>query len=86
MAGTYMGLIGQEVERVLPEIVSTNKSGYKTVEYSKISPLLIEAIKELDKKNEDYEKKTAEDNQSLKNQIKMLQSRIEQLERINKEK
>ena len=53
-----IGVSAQEVEKVLPEIVSqapfdmaedgTSKSGedYKTVDYEKLVPLLIEAIKE----------------------------------------
>jgi len=39
-------IIAQEVENVLPEVVHTNEKGYKSIEYDKISALLIEAIKE----------------------------------------
>ena len=42
-----MGVIAQEVEKVIPEIVQTRDNGYKAVKYEKIVPLLIEAIKEL---------------------------------------
>ena len=42
-----IGVIAQEVEEVLPEIVSTRDNGYKAVYYEKLVPLLIEAIKEL---------------------------------------
>ncbi|MCB0731545.1 MAG: tail fiber domain-containing protein [Ignavibacteriae bacterium] len=41
-----IGVIAQEVEKVFPELVSTDNEGYKSVNYSKLSPLLIEAIKE----------------------------------------
>ena len=41
------GVIAQEVEAVLPEVVKTRGDGYKGVEYEKIIPLLIEAIKDL---------------------------------------
>ncbi len=42
-----MGVIAQEVEEVIPEIVQTRDNGYKAVKYEKIVPLLVEAIKEL---------------------------------------
>jgi len=82
--GQQVGVIAQDVEKVLPEVVSANDDGYKTVEYSKISPLLIEAVKELDKKNEDYKKKASAESEILKDQIEALQLRIEQLEKLNK--
>jgi hypothetical protein len=41
-----LGFIAQEVEAVIPEIVSEIGDGYKGVEYSKLVALLVEAIKE----------------------------------------
>lgn len=40
-----VGIIAQEIEEILPEIVSTDNEGIKSVDYSKLTPLLIEAIK-----------------------------------------
>lgn len=42
-----MGVIAQDVEQVLPEIVGTKQDGFKTVKYEKLIPLLIESIKAL---------------------------------------
>ena len=42
-----VGVIAQEVEKILPEAVTTRENGYKAVDYQKLIPLLIEAIKEL---------------------------------------
>ena len=45
-SGRDVGVIAQEIESVLPEIVQTRESGMKAVRYEKIVALLIEAIKE----------------------------------------
>tara|TARA_Y100000996_G_scaffold377444_1_gene329507 strand:+ start:693 stop:1736 length:1044 start_codon:yes stop_codon:yes gene_type:complete len=42
----HTGVVAQEVERVLPEVVMTNDDGIKTVAYGNMVGLLIEAIKE----------------------------------------
>ena len=42
-----IGVIAQEVEKHIPEIVKTNSDGFKSVEYSALTPFLIEAIKQL---------------------------------------
>jgi hypothetical protein len=44
--GKDYGVIAQEIEEVMPELVITRESGYKAVNYEKIIPLLIESIKE----------------------------------------
>ena len=45
--GKDIGVIAQEIEKVLPEIVSERDTGYKAVNYQKLTALLIEAVKEL---------------------------------------
>jgi hypothetical protein len=47
------GVIAQEIESVLPEVVGTREDGTKAVAYEKLAGLLIEAIKELDLKIEE---------------------------------
>jgi len=44
--GNQIGLIAQEVEELFPEIVATNRDGYKSVDYSKLSVLLLQSMKE----------------------------------------
>ena len=41
-----MGLIAQEVELIVPEVVFELDDGYKAIDYGKLVGLLIEAIKE----------------------------------------
>ena len=52
-----IGVIADELEVVLPELVATKQDGYKGVKYDRICAVLIEAIKELDKKVSDMQKK-----------------------------
>jgi hypothetical protein len=47
--GKEAGLIAQELEAVLPEVVITREDGTKAVRYDKVIPLLVEAVKELHK-------------------------------------
>lgn len=44
--GIEVGLIAQEVEKIIPQVVSTNADGFKSVDYARLVPLLIEAVKE----------------------------------------
>ncbi len=44
--GSDIGVIAQEIEEVLPELVTTRENGYKAVKYDKVVALLIEAIKD----------------------------------------
>lgn len=44
-----VGVIAQEVEEVLPEVVKTDTEGMKSVDYGKMVGVLIEAIKDLKK-------------------------------------
>lgn len=46
--GTQIGLIAQEVESVLPELVVTGSDGYKSVAYANLVAVLVEAIGELE--------------------------------------
>jgi hypothetical protein len=55
--GKDVGVIAQEIEEVLPEVVTTRGNGFKAVKYEKIVPLLIESIKELKKEVDEIKHK-----------------------------
>ena len=46
LSTNQVGVVAQDVEAVLAEAVTTDADGYKSVQYDKLIPLLIEAIKE----------------------------------------
>ncbi len=50
--GRQLGVIAQEIETVLPELVSTDADGMKSVDYTKLTAVLVEAVKELRAENE----------------------------------
>lgn len=55
--GNDVGVIAQEIEKILPEAVINRENGYKAVDYEKIIPVLIEAIKDLSAKIKELENK-----------------------------
>ena len=56
-SGHDVGLIAQEIEEVLPEAVTTRDNGYLAVDYHKVVPLLVEAMKELSDKVDELQQK-----------------------------
>jgi len=44
--GRQIGVIAQELEKEYPELVSTDDKGYKSVDYGRLTAVLLEAIKE----------------------------------------
>jgi len=44
--GDQIGLIAQDVETVIPEVVNEAADGYKSIDYAKLVSVLIESVKE----------------------------------------
>ncbi len=55
-----VGFKAQEIEKILPEAVSSTVDGYKTVAYGNISAVLVEAIKEQQKMLKELQAENAE--------------------------
>lgn len=58
-----IGVIAQEIEQYLPEVVSTNEHGEKSVSYGSIVGLIIEAVKDLNNRVIQIENYINKDNQ-----------------------
>jgi len=52
-----VGVIAQDVEKVLPQLVTDRDNGFKGVDYAKLTGLLIEAIKEQQKQIDELKSK-----------------------------
>ena len=67
----FLRAIAQEVEHVLPDLVVTGADGFKTVDYSKLPLLTIQAVKELKAEND-----------TLKQRRRTACNRVAELERV----
>jgi len=65
------GLIAQDVEQVLPELVATDSDGYKAVDYSGLPLVTLQAVKELKAEND-----------ARKAENDALKQRVAELERL----
>lgn len=70
-----IGFTAQNVEEVLPEAVRTESNGFKSVSYTSIIPLTVEAIKD-QQKIIDKQEKTID---KLENEVNRLESSVESL-------
>ncbi|MFZ3054906.1 MAG: tail fiber domain-containing protein, partial [Minisyncoccales bacterium] len=50
--GTQLGFIAQDMEKIIPEVVTTDTNGYKGISYEKIVPVLTSAMQEQQKEIE----------------------------------
>ena len=56
-SGRQVGMIAQEVMEVLPDVVRQDNDGFYGMEYDRVVPLLVEAIKDLSKKVKELEER-----------------------------
>lgn len=80
-----IGVIAQEVEKVYPELVFTGKDGYKSVNYSRLTPILLEAIKELNTTKDKLQKTIDTRQASINEQQKINAELTKVAEELEKE-
>jgi hypothetical protein len=76
------GLIAQEVEKVMPELVGEDESGYKVVNYSKLPLLMLQALKELKAENDSLQMQNAalkKRNAEQDARLKALEQKMQQI-------
>jgi len=74
-----IGFKAQDLQKLLPEVVFTDTDGYLSVDYSRLTPVLVEAIKEQQKTIEEDKKKITE----METMMDMLNKRLSALENAN---
>jgi hypothetical protein len=78
--GSDLGLIAQEVRKVLPELVSEDKDGYLSIEYGKLAAVVIEAVKELKSEKDEQLRRGDQIISGQETEIQELLKRVESLE------
>ncbi len=73
-----IGFIAQEIEKIFPEMVLTDAKGYKSVDYARLTPVLVEAIKELKTLNDELKGK----NETLEASSQKLEARLDKIEAL----
>lgn len=81
--GRQVGFIAQEVERYIPELVSTAADGYKSVNYAQMTALLLQGIKEQQAILQHFTKK---DESTLSLSMKAIEGNEARFKRIETEK
>lgn len=74
-SGRNLGFLAQEVALVAPELVHTNQAGFMSVQYDGVTPMLVEAVKELHQK---FEQRLAEKDvqlQALRERLAAVEAR-----------
>ncbi len=80
--GQTYGLIAQEVEAILPELVSEDAQGYKLVDYSKLPLLLLQSVRELKQENDTLKQTNTtfqQQNVELQQRVSAIEQKLEKL-------
>ncbi|PCJ89397.1 MAG: hypothetical protein COA57_02015 [Flavobacteriales bacterium] len=80
-----IGFIAQEVEKVLPELVVTHEDGYKSLDYMKMTPILVEAIKEQQQIMKNQEEEIEKQKEKLTDQTRKNEETKEELNTMKAE-
>lgn len=80
--GQHIGLIAQDVQQVIPELVNEDNDGFLTLDYAHLTSILVEAIKEQQALINDHETRNAalvQKTDRLEAQLQALQDQVSTL-------
>ena len=73
--GKQIGFIAQEIEEILPEVVRTDGEGFKSLDYARLTAVLVEAVKDLKAENNELKEKV-ENLENLSGRIAALEEHL----------
>ena len=82
--GRSVGFVAQEVERVVPEAVTRDAEGFRSVAYSHLTPVLVEAVKEQQAQIENQQKLIETQQSEIELQGKLLKQQQIQIDLMKK--
>jgi len=71
------GLIAQEVEKVLPELVTTDERGFQAVKYSELPLMLLQALRELKAENDGLRKQVETQKQEFQSELEAIKQHLQ---------
>lgn len=86
LSKTSVGVVAQDVEAVLPEAVTTDETGYKSVKYYELIPLVIEALKEENKVSQEQARTIARQQAEIQRLTAANQAALQQLKELQEVK
>lgn len=85
LPGERIGMIAQEVEKVVPDWVGVRDDGYKTVTHRGFEALTVEALRQLREEQDTAVESLRAENDALRARLDSLESLVEQLTQKRKE-
>jgi hypothetical protein len=86
LSKTSVGVVAQDVEAVLPEAVTTDETGYKSVKYYELIPLVIEALKEENEVSQEQARTIARQQAEIQQLTAANQAALQQLNELQEVK
>ncbi len=73
--GHDIGVIAQEIQKIFPELVYKGKDGYLSVDYAKLSAILLQAVNELHQQNDNLKNELRTEMDALKSEVQKLSNK-----------
>merc|ERR1711964_514664 len=83
--GVQIGFLAQDLEPIVPEVVHTDSEGWKSVQYSALVPVLVEAVKQQDRTIRQQESQIQTQQQNVLHLTAQVQQQNEEISTLRDE-